>query len=67
MEPQSSRFLPVGQVDAVTQKIRVAGVARGQGAGLKVKWKVLYRIDDGGVGDGQLNEETGVIDKLPAI
>ncbi|KAF8423879.1 VHS domain-containing protein [Tirmania nivea] len=63
MEPQSSRFLPVGQPDAVTQLIRVTGVRRGQGGALKIKWKVSYRV---GSETGVVTEEMGVVERLPA-
>ena len=62
MDHQSSRFLPVGQIDAVTQRIRVSGVGRGQGGALKVKWKVSYRM---GSETAQLHEEQGVVESLP--
>jgi len=63
MEPQSSRFLPVGRSDAVTQLIRVTGVGKGQGGTLKVKWKVSYKV---GSETGVLTEEMGVVERLPA-
>ncbi|KAF8475680.1 VHS domain-containing protein [Kalaharituber pfeilii] len=60
MEPQSSRILPVGHKDAVTQIIRVTGVVQGQGGMLKVKWKVSYKMG------GRMYEEQGVVESLPA-
>lgn len=60
MEPQSGRYLQARQKDGVTQIIRVAGVPRGGGAGVKMRWKVSYRV-----GSGPLNEEQGVIESLP--
>ena len=61
MEPQSSRSLPVGQPDAVTQRIKVTGVGRGQGGVLKVKWKVSYKM---GSQTAQLQEDMGVMEGL---
>jgi len=61
MEPQSSRSLPVGQLDAVTQRIKVTGIERGQGGVLKVKWKVSYKM---GSQTAQLQEDMGVMEGL---
>ncbi|RPB15274.1 VHS-domain-containing protein [Morchella conica CCBAS932] len=60
MQPQSGRFLQARQKDGVSQIIRVEGVARGAGGGVKMRWKASYRI-----GSGPINEEQGVIEGLP--
>lgn len=60
MEPQSSRFLQAHQKDGITQIIRLMGVPRGGGGGVKMRWKASYRV-----GTGPLNEEQGIIESLP--
>ncbi|KAK3111450.1 ARF-binding protein [Teratosphaeriaceae sp. CCFEE 6253] len=58
LSPQSSRSLPPApQPGAITQTIRLQGVERGKGVGVKMRWRVGYTVGPG----GQQVEEQGEI------
>jgi hypothetical protein len=44
LEPQSSVALSPNQVNGITQTIRLVGVQRGNGTGVKMRWKVSYTL-----------------------
>ncbi|PNS21327.1 hypothetical protein CAC42_1106 [Sphaceloma murrayae] len=44
LDPQSSRDLSPHQKDGITQSIRLQGVRRGQGTGVKMRWKASYNV-----------------------
>ncbi|KAF2155137.1 VHS-domain-containing protein [Myriangium duriaei CBS 260.36] len=58
LDPQSSRTLAPKQKDGITQTIRLHGVARGSGKGVKMRWKASYALG------GERKEEAGEIASL---
>ncbi|KAF2219952.1 VHS domain-containing protein [Elsinoe ampelina] len=58
LEPQSSRTLSPHQRDGITQSIRLQGVPRGKGSGVKMRWKASYTLSN------DRKEETGEIGNL---
>ncbi|KAF4556248.1 VHS domain-containing protein 1 [Elsinoe fawcettii] len=58
LEPQSSRTLAPHQRDGITQSIRLQGVPRGKGSGVKMRWKASYTLG------AERREETGEIASL---
>jgi ADP-ribosylation factor-binding protein GGA len=58
MELQSGASLAPNQLNGITQIIRLAGVQRGQGSSVKMRWKLSYQV--GGTG----REETGEVGSL---
>ncbi|KAF2433785.1 VHS-domain-containing protein [Tothia fuscella] len=58
LEPQSGRDLAPGQVEGVTQVIRLLGVDVGQGGNVRIRWKL------GCVVDGQRRDEQGEVGGL---
>ncbi|PSK53987.1 hypothetical protein B9Z65_7793 [Elsinoe australis] len=58
LDPQSSRNLAPNQRDGITQSIRLQGVTRGKGSGVKMRWKASYAVGP------ERREETGEIGNL---
>ncbi|KAI9830220.1 MAG: hypothetical protein M1826_005022 [Phylliscum demangeonii] len=44
LQPQSGRMLVPHQQDGITQKMQIDGVAPGQAATVKIRWKLSYRV-----------------------
>lgn len=58
MEPQSGVSLFPNQQNGITQTIRLNGVHRGQGAGVKMRWRLSYLLG------GERKQEMGEIASL---
>ncbi|TKA72930.1 hypothetical protein B0A55_06861 [Friedmanniomyces simplex] len=58
LQPQSSRSLAPSQSNGITQTIRLQGVERGKGNGVKLRWRAGYSI--AGVGMNEQGEIVGL-------
>ena len=58
LTPQSGRKLRPYQADGITQPIEIQGVARGQAANVKIRWKSSYKAA------GDLRQEQGEVPPL---
>ncbi|KAF2835967.1 VHS-domain-containing protein [Patellaria atrata CBS 101060] len=58
LNPQSSRSLTPNQANGITQSIKLHGVERGKGTGVKMRWKASYTVG------GERKEEQGEIPGL---
>ena len=58
LTPQSGRKLQPSQKDGITQPIEIHGVAKGQAANVKIRWKASYKVA------GDVRQEHG---EVPAL
>ncbi|EMC99640.1 hypothetical protein BAUCODRAFT_63239 [Baudoinia panamericana UAMH 10762] len=58
LQPQSSRTLSPNQQNGITQTIRLQGVERGKGTGVKMRWRASYSL--GGKAVNEQGELTGL-------
>ena len=58
LTPQSGRKLAPYQTNGITQPIEIHGVAKGQSANVKIRWKASYKAA------GDLRQEQGEVPPL---
>lgn len=58
LNPQTGRHLQPNQKEGITQSIKVQGVQRGTGQGVKLRWRASYTVG------GQPKEEQGMVESL---